>query len=57
MTEKIYHKETIWAFDETAIWFESFGNTSIEKTGSKVVEMFTTGHDKQNILVGIEHRK
>ena len=53
MTEKIYHEENIWAFDETAVWFDSVGNTTIEKTGSKEAEMFTTGHDKQNITVGL----
>ena len=53
MTEKSYHEEKIWAFDETAVWFDSVGNTTIEKVGSKEVEMFTTGHDKQNITVGL----
>ena len=53
MTEKSYHEENIWAFDETAVWFDSVGNTTIEKVGSKEVEMFTTGHDKQNITVGL----
>ena len=53
MTEKIYHEENIWAFDETAVWFDSVGNTTMEKTGSKEVEKFTTGHDKQNITVGL----
>ena len=51
ITEKSYLEENIWAFDETAVWFDSVGNTTIEKTGSKEVEMFTTGHDKQNITV------
>ena len=41
MTEKSYHEENIWAFDETVVWFEM------------EVEMFTTGHDKQNIAVGL----
>ena len=53
MTEKSYHEENIWAFDETAVWFDSVGNTTIQKVGSKEVEMFTTGHDKQNITVGL----
>ena len=53
MTEKIYHEESIWAFDETAVLFTSFRNSTIEKTGSKEVEMFTTGHDKQNITVSL----
>ena len=52
MTKKSYHEENIWTFDETAVWFDRFGNTTIEKVGSKEVEMFATGHDKQNITVG-----
>ena len=36
-----------------AVWFDSVGNTNIEKVGSKEVEMFATGHDKQNITVGL----
>ena len=53
MTEKSYHEENIWAFGETAVWFDRVGNTTIEKVGSKEVKMFTTGHDKQNITVGL----
>ena len=53
MTEKIYDEENIWAIDETAVWFASVGNSTIEKTGSKQVEMFTTGHDNQNITVSL----
>ena len=52
MTKKSYHEENIWTFDETAVWFDRFGNTTIEKVGSNEVEMFATGHDKQNITVG-----
>ena len=53
MNEKIYHEEHIWACDETAVWFDGVGNTTIEKTGSQKVEMFTTGHGKQNITVDL----
>ena len=52
MSEKEYSEENIWAFDETAVWFDSVGNSTIEKIGAEEVEMFTTGHDKQNITVG-----
>ena len=53
MTEKNFHKENIWAFDETAVWFDSALNTAIEKVVAKEVEMLTTGHEKQNIAVGL----
>ena len=51
MTEKSCNEENIWAFEETGVWFDSVGNTTIEKVVPKEVEMFTTGHDKQNITV------
>ena len=35
------------------VWIDSVANTTIEKAGSTEVEMFTTGHDKQNIKVGL----
>ena len=41
MSEKEYSGENIWAFDETAVWFDSVGNNTIEKIGAKEVEMFT----------------
>ena len=53
MSGKEYSEENIWAFDETVVWFDSVGNSIIEKIGAKEVEMFTTGHDQQNITVGL----
>ena len=51
--ESNYQKENIWAFDETAVWFDSVGATTVESKGKKEVELFTTGHDKQNITAGL----
>ena len=53
MYEKEYSEENTCAFDETAVWFDTVGNSTIEKIGAHEVGMYTTGHDKQNITVGL----
>ena len=53
MSEKDSSEENIWAFEETVVWFDSVGNSTVEKIGTKIFEMFTAGHDKQNITVGL----
>ena len=37
--------------DETAVWNDMVSNTTVEKTGSKEVNMKTTGHDKVHVSV------
>ena len=45
----------IIAYDETAVWYDSVGNTTIEKIGKEDVALASTGHDKQNITVGLAY--
>ena len=39
----------IIAMDETAVWNDMVSNTTVEKTGSKEVNMKSTGHDKVRV--------
>ena len=41
----------IIAMDETAVWNDMVSNTTVEKTGSKEVNMKSTGHDKVHVSV------
>ena len=46
---------SIIAYDETAVWYDSVGNTTIEKVGKEDIALASTGHDKQNITVGLAY--
>ena len=37
--------------DETAIWADMPGNTTVEKIGATSVPLLTTGHEKERIVV------
>ena len=37
--------------DETAIWSDMPGNTSVDKRGVKMVPLLTTGHEKSRVTV------
>ena len=39
------------------VWFDTVGNATIEKVGKQEVEVFSTGHDKQNIMEESVERK
>ena len=41
----------ITAMDQTAVWNDMVSNTTVEKTGSKEVNMKSTGHDKVRVSV------
>ena len=41
----------IIAMDETAVWNDMVSNTTVEKTGSKEVNMKSNGHDKVHVSV------
>ena len=41
----------IIAMDETAVWNDMISNTTVQKTGSKEVNMKSTGHDKVRVYV------
>ena len=41
----------IIAMDETTVWNDMVSNTTVEKTGSKEVNMKSTGHDKVRVSV------
>ena len=48
---KKYEPEHVFAMDETAVWHDSVGTTTVEPTGSKTVQLQSTGHEKANITV------
>uniref|UniRef100_A0A915E858 Transposase n=1 Tax=Ditylenchus dipsaci TaxID=166011 RepID=A0A915E858_9BILA len=42
---------SIYAMDETAVWFDCPANTCIETKGAKDVTVVTTGHENMRITV------
>ena len=46
-----FHDANIFAMDETPVWNNMVSNTSVEKTGSKVVPMKSTEHNKVRVSV------
>ena len=43
--------DSIYAMDETAVWFDAGGSRTVETVGAKSVSLTTTGHDKQNVAL------
>ena len=43
------------AFDETAVWFDAVGSTTVDKGRVEDVPLTYTGHDKQNVTVGLAY--
>lgn len=46
----------IYAMDETAVWLDSPGATTIERKGAQSVSLKSTGHEKLNITVALTVR-
>ena len=46
-----YAKESIYAMDETACWFDMPSDTTVALTGSRAVPVKTTGHEKDHFTV------
>lgn len=46
-----YQLSSIIACDETAVWLDSLGNTTIDKRGAKEIGLRSTGHEKERITV------
>ena len=47
---KILPPAAIANMDETAIWADMPGNTTVEKIGATCVPLLTTGHEKERIM-------
>ena len=45
--------DSIYAMDETAVWFDACGSRTVDSVGAKSVSLTTTGHDKQNVTVAL----
>ena len=46
-------KSSIFAMDETAVWFDSTGSRTVEVIGAQSVPLASTGHDKANVTVAL----
>lgn len=46
-----YKPSTIFAADETAVWFDMLSETTVETVGAKQVPIRTTGHEKMRVTV------
>ena len=44
VTLKKYKLANIFVMDDIAVWYDSVGNTTVEPTGSKSVQLKSTGH-------------
>lgn len=51
-----YSDSSIYAMDETPIWIEPVGTTTVELKGSKQVPIHSTGHEKVRITVILSAR-
>ena len=49
--EYAYHPANVFAADETAVWIDPIGRTSITNKGAKEVAVKSTGHEKLRITV------
>ncbi|KAL7382466.1 hypothetical protein ABVT39_022965 [Epinephelus coioides] len=49
-TKKIPDRDII-AMDETAVWFDMVGSTTVETRGARSVPLKTTGHEKSHLTV------
>ena len=41
----------IIAMDETAVWFDMIGNSTVEHKGARTIALKTTGHEKSRLTV------
>lgn len=51
-----YSKQSIFAMDETACWFDMMSDTTVAETGSRAVPIKTTGHEKDHFTVVLTAR-
>ncbi len=55
ITKKIKNRDVI-AVDETAVWFDMVGSTTVEGRGACSVQLQTTGHEKSHFTVVLAYR-
>ena len=46
-----YADANIVAVDETAVWKDMLSSTTVDKVGSKIVLIKTTGHEKEKVTI------